>query len=47
MPPEVAAVLRRSYPLRTAASAAVRHRDGDVLLTAGSAAAKEDPCARA
>jgi len=46
MPPEVAAVLRRSYPLRPAASAAARHQDGDALLTAGSAVAKEDPCAR-
>jgi sulfate adenylyltransferase len=41
MPPEVAAVLRRSYPLRPAASAAARHQDGEAQLTAGSVAAKD------
>jgi sulfate adenylyltransferase len=43
MPPEVAAVLRRSYPRRPA----VPVRIGDALLTADAVPAEEDQCARA
>jgi sulfate adenylyltransferase len=42
MPPEVAAVLRRSYPLRPAAGTAARNEDSDALPAAFTVPAEED-----
>lgn len=46
-PPEVAAVLRRCYPLRPTENTAVRHEDIDGLLAAPTIPAEENQCAGA